>query len=182
MNKLIAHSSKLKVKTKNLKFFVLSFSFACLLQAGVLLFAPCTSYAQPISSTDLINNAKFYEAKTLVYQGEVIGDVMVRSNYAWINVNDGASAIGIWVSTSLAKEIAYTGSYKSRGDVVEITGVFHRACPEHGGDLDIHAQAMRKIGAGRIIQEKLNTGKKNFAIVLLGILGFVWILTLLKRR
>ncbi len=154
--------------------------FLALYAIRYTLYATC--YAQPISSTELINNAKQYDDKAVVYKGEVIGDVMRRGNYAWINVNDGENAIGIWLPVNLTKEIAYTGSYKSIGDEIEITGVFHRACLEHAGDLDIHAQVMRKIDSGRLIQDKLNTSKRNQTIVLLGILALVWILTLFKHK
>ncbi len=139
-------------------------------------------YAQPASSTGLINNAKQYDGKIVAYEGEVIGDVMVRGEYAWINVNDGQNAIGIWINKSLTKDILYTGSYKSKGDWVEVTGTFQRACIQHGGDLDIHAQAIRKLKAGRETLERLNISKRNQAFVLLGILCLVWILRLLKRK
>jgi hypothetical protein len=169
-------SAKCKVKTQIFKFLVFSFGFV----PFVLNFT--LSYAQPISSTEMINNAKLYDGKIVTYEGEVIGDIMGRGDYAWMNVNDGKNAIGIWVKASLARDISYTGSYKSIGDVVEINGVFNRACPEHGGDLDIHAISLRKIATGRFIQERLNQGKKGFSIILLGILCIVWILTLLKRK
>jgi hypothetical protein len=139
-------------------------------------------FAQSISSTELINNAKFYDGKIVVYAGEVIGDVMVRGEYAWININDGENALGIWVNKNLAKDIIYAGSYKSKGDWVEVTGVFQRACPQHGGDLDIHAQATRKINSGRGISERLNPAKKNLALILLGVLSLVWILRRLKHK
>jgi hypothetical protein len=139
-------------------------------------------FAQPVSSDELINNAKQYDGKTVVYEGEVIGDIMRRGDYAWVNVNDGQNAIGIWLNISLAKDIIYTGSYKSVGDAVEVTGTFNRACVEHGGDLDIHAQTIRKISSGRIIQERLNLSKRNLVIVLLGISCLIWILSLLKHK
>lgn len=139
-------------------------------------------FAQALSSTELINNAKQYDGKSVVYEGEVIGDIMKRGDFAWMNINDGRNAIGIWVNASLVKDISYTGSYKSVGDRVEVTGVFNRACPEHGGDLDIHSQAIRKTAPGRQVQERLNPGKRNLVIVLLGILCLIWILSLLKRR
>ena len=142
--------------------------------------SPC--YAQTISSTDLINHAREYDGKTVVYTGEVIGDIMKRGEFAWLNVNDGVNAIGIWASSSQIKDLAVTGGYKRIGDEVEITGVFHRACPEHGGDLDIHAQALRKLAFGRRLQEHPNINEIRFAIILLGILGAVWILTLLGKK
>ncbi|MDD2690051.1 MAG: DNA-binding protein [Candidatus Omnitrophica bacterium] len=139
-------------------------------------------FAQALSSTELINNAKQLDGRTVVYEGEVIGDIMVRGNYAWLNVNDADNAIGIWMNAALIKDIVYSGSYKSAGDIVEIVGVFHRACPEHGGDLDIHAQGLRKISSGKLFKEKLNLGKRNYALVLFAILGLIWILTLLKHK
>lgn len=139
-------------------------------------------FAQPITSNELINKAKDYDGKTVAYEGEVIGDIMKRKDFVWINVNDGENAIGIWSNAALVKDIVYTGSYKSAGDRIEVTGVFHQACIEHGGDLDIHASALRKTRAGRIIKEKLNPQKMELVILLLGILGLTWISSLLKRK
>jgi len=125
-------------------------------------------YAQPISSSDLINNAKQYDGKTVVYAGEVIGDIMPRGEFAWVNVNDNENAIGIWIDADLTKDLLYTGSYKSKGDWIEVTGVFHRACLEHGGDLDIHAQKLTKISQGRFISEEVPINKKKLSIYLSG--------------
>jgi len=144
------------------------------------LFSVC--YAQPLSSTELINNAKQLDGKIITYKGEVIGEVMKRADFAWVNVNDGINAVGIWIPFSLAREITYTGSYKAKGDIIEVSGVFHRACPEHGGDLDIHAQTLRKIDSGRFTRERLNPAKRNQALILLGVLFLVWILTLFLRK
>jgi len=119
-------------------------------------FLAAFGYAQSVSSTELINNAKNYNGNTVVYEGEVIGDIMVRGEYAWINVNDGKNAIGIWIKKELIKDILYTGNYKAKGDSVEITGKFNRSCPEHGGDLDIHGQSLNKISPGNKIFHAVN--------------------------
>jgi len=157
-----------------------------MLKRAILLISFCLvfhlSYAQPISSSQLINSAKELDGKIVTYQGEVIGDVMKRADFAWVNVHDGINAIGIWVSYSLAREIIYTGSYKAKGDIIEVFGIFHRACPEHGGDLDIHAETLRKIDSGRFLRERLNPAKGNQALILLGVLFLVWILTLFLRK
>ena len=121
-------------------------------------------YAQLTSSIELINNAKNYNGNTVVYKGEVIGDIMVRGEYAWINVNDGKNAIGIWVKKELIKDILYTGSYKAKGDLIEITGKFNRACMEHGGDLDIHAHYLTKVTSGNAVSYAANTKKINLAV------------------
>ena len=164
----------------------ISFNVKCVMCNVFLLFTLhftlYTAYAQPISSTEFIKNAKFYDGKLVVYEGEVIGDVMKRGENAWINVNDGTNAVGVWIKASFIKDINYTGSYKSSGDRVEVVGVFNRSCIEHGGDLDIHAQSLRKINSGRLKAQRLNPDKRSEVFILLGVLISVWILSLLKRK
>lgn len=140
------------------------------------------AFAQSLSSSELINNAQGYDGKLITYSGEVVGDVMVRGNFAWVNLNDGVNALGIWMPAEAAKEIKFTGNYKFRGDHLEMVGVFHRACLEHGGDLDIHAQSWRKTVSGRVIKEKLNYDKVNLGFILAGVLLLTWILTLFKHK
>lgn len=155
-------------------------AFFIFLTAYSLRLTAC--FAQTLSSTELINNAKLYDGKIVSYEGEVIGDVMVRKENAWANINDGVNAIGVWINASLVKNITYEGSYKSIGDRVEVSGIFHRACLEHGGDLDIHALTLRKVNLGRLKQERVNPDKRNQAFILFGVLISVWILSLLKRK
>ncbi len=155
-SKIKNQKSKIQCKSQNFTFWLLAFGFwFCLLPS---------CYAQPVSSKELINNARQYDGKTVVYQGETIGDIMVRGEYAWINVNDGENAIGIWVNKKTAGDIRYTGTYKTKGDLVEISGIFNRSCKEHGGDLDIHASSLQIIKEGFSINEQLSCGKARLAI------------------
>jgi len=147
-----------------------------------LCFSCGLSFAQPVSSTELINKAKDYDNQTVVYSGEVVGDVMARGEFGWANAFDGVNAIGIWVTKDMAKGINFTGSFKSHGDVIEIEGVFHRACIEHGGDLDIHAVSLRKIKDGSVVREIADKQKRITALILLGVLCLVLIWTQLKIK
>lgn len=149
---------------------------------GILFLIFSSASAQGVPSGELVNKAKFYDGKVIAFKGEVIGEVMQRGNFAWVNIRDEENAIGAWVPLALAREIVYVGSYKAKGDIVEVTGIFNRACPEHGGDLDIHAQTLRKLDSGRAIRDKLNPAKVNQALILLGVLFSVWILTLFLRK
>jgi len=149
---------------------------------NILACSQAVVFAQGLSSADLINNAKEYDSKPVTYIGEVVGDVMLRGEFAWVNIHDGNNALGVWMSAALAKEIKFTGSYKTRGDTLEIVGIFHRACLDHGGDLDIHAQALRKLGEGRVINQRLNLDKKNLSLILFGALFLIWILSLFRRK
>ena len=157
-------------------------TISCLLAAiGIVFFLSAAGFAQAVSSDELIKNAKDYDGKSVLYAGEVIGEVMARGKYAWINVNDGKNAIGIWADKDLTKDILFTGNYKTRGDQVEIAGIFQRSCLEHGGDLDIHAKAVRKITAGAPVLESLNTAKTRNIFILAGVLILAWILSRLSR-
>ena len=144
-----------------------------------VLCVPYPAFSQSISSAELINNAKQYDGKLVVYEGEVIGDVMVRGEYAWVNVNDEKNAIGIWIKKDLVKDIFYTGSYKAKGDRIEITGKFNRVCVEHGGDLDIHAQSIIKLSSGSKISHAVTTKDINLA---LGLSCMVLLVYLLRAR
>lgn len=149
-----------------------------------VFFALCCSqgYAQPVSGAHLIDNAERYDGHSVIYSGEVIGDIMVRGEYAWVNVHDGQQAIGIWLPKNMAEKILYTGSYKAKGDWVEIGGIFHRVCEEHAGELDIHASSLKKIHSGYFVARVFNRRRMNKAWVLLAILGCIWILRHLIKK
>jgi len=152
------------MKVKSFFFFVI----LCLVSIN----SSSNCYAQTSTSLDLLNNAKQYDGKTISYKGEVIGDVMIRGNYAWLHVNDGTIAIGIWAPKTLIEDIRYAGDYHKKGDIVEVTGTFHRSCSEHGGDLDIHASEIKKVISGSpviqpISRKKVYIGVYSLMLVLL---------------
>ncbi|MCX5704505.1 MAG: DNA-binding protein, partial [Candidatus Omnitrophica bacterium] len=90
----------------------------------VLVVFSYNCYAQTSTSLDLLNNAKQYDGKAINYKVEVIGDVMICGDYAWLHVNDGTIAVGIWASKTMIQDIRYAGDYHKKGDIVEISGTF----------------------------------------------------------
>jgi hypothetical protein len=108
---------------------------------------PMTTYAK-VGSNDLIEQGKKYDQSMVVYEGEAIREAMIRGNHGWINVSDGNNAIGIWTKKEDLLRIKHYGSYQSTGDVIRVTGIFHRSCPEHGGDMDIHAKSLQVVKTG----------------------------------
>lgn len=168
---------KLKTHLKNVKIFIF---LVCVFSICFLVFN--FAEAKPISSSELIEHAKDYDGKIVSFQGEAIGDIMKRGNFAWINVNDGQNAIGIWLPLALTREINYTGGYKSVGDTVLIKGKFQRACTTHGGDLDVHADSLLIIKEGNSVAENINTQKFKSAVGFLGVVLCFGILRLLKRK
>nr|WP_319488538.1 hypothetical protein [uncultured Caproiciproducens sp.] len=103
----------------------------------------------------LIENAKALDGKEVTVQGEAIGEPLPRGEYCWININDGTNAIGIWMKASDAQKITLFGNYKNKGDVIRVTGIFNRACTEHGGEADIHNNTMFIVQKGIPVKEQI---------------------------
>ena len=139
-----------------------------LVLALILLLAPTVALAENelINSNDLIDHAKDYDNQTVLYEGEVLGDILYRGDFAWVAVSDGSNTIGCYVSAAQAKQISVVGGYGKRGDRVRVNGVFHRACAEHGGDMDIHANSVTVLSAGERVQVPLNQLVSILAIAL----------------
>ncbi|MFA6940650.1 MAG: hypothetical protein WCQ54_06650 [Clostridiaceae bacterium] len=108
---------------------------------------------------DLIENGKSLDGKTLTIEGEAIGEIMKRGDYSWINISDGSNAIGVWGENSVINRITTLGNYKQKGDIVKIQGEFHRACSEHGGDMDIHIKNLSVIEKGRKVSHPIDYSK-----------------------
>ncbi|WPX09075.1 hypothetical protein [Anaerocellum danielii] len=125
-----------------------------------------TAFAKPIDSNTLINNAFKYDGKMVEFQGEAIGEIMKRGDFAWVNIHDGQNAIGIFMRYEDAKKIRYLGRYRVKGDIVYVKGTFNRACKEHGGDLDIHAQKVEIVKRGYKVDERVDKAR---AVVGIGI-------------
>ena len=107
---------------------------------------------------------------------------MARGEHFWINVNDGENAIGIWAAKNFLGAISFTSSYTSRGDWLEIKGVFNRACKLHGGDLDIHAIQVIKLRDGRSFSHQLVQRKQTLVAGLSGVFICLLILSLLQKK
>jgi len=129
------------------KIFSFAFFAICILLS--------TSAVGAESGKTLVENSANFDGKTVVLRGEVIG-VMERGDFAWVNVLDGEVAIGVWVRNEDARKISFVGDYRHVGDLVEVVGTFHMACPEHGGDLDIHADKFTVLTVGRGLDRPLN--------------------------
>ncbi|MGE5508977.1 MAG: hypothetical protein ACM3RP_10920 [Chitinophagales bacterium] len=118
-------------------------------------------------SSELIEHPERWDGQPLTFRGEVIGDIMRRGDRAVVNVNDGTYAIGIWLPVRAADELRFAGRSGVKGDTVEVRGTYHRACREHGGDPDIHAESLTVTKFGGPVPEPLHAGRAWLAVGLL---------------
>jgi len=129
----------------------------------LLVFLASGAYAEALSSRELIENAKALDGKTVQYRGEAVTAILNRGEHSWVNLNDGGNAIGIWCKSPSLASIKFIGDYKNKGDILEVEGVFHRACPAHNGELDIHADSVRVVKPGFAVSERTERRKLNLA-------------------
>jgi len=112
-----------------------------------IFFLLVTPLVNAESGKALIENSAYFDGTIVTFRGEVIG-VITRGDYAWVNILDNGVAIGVWCRAGDARKVSVVGDYRHIGDNVELVGTFHMACPEHGGDLDIHADSFTVVAAG----------------------------------
>lgn len=156
-----------------------------------LFAAPAAFANETVTIEELVSDMKKYDGKEVTIEGEAIGDVMVRGEYAWITVNDDAYSkrsleeggdfagysnigIGVWVPKQYAESINLAGGYKVAGDHLRVTGIFNRACHEHGGDTDIHADSLEVTRSGHEIPHGFQYGKLLAVIILACAIAFLW--------
>ncbi len=127
---------------------------------------PAIALGENVGSNELIEQAKDFDGQEIVFSGEVIGDILDARDHVWLNVSDGSNAIGIWADRNLAGDIQVPGRYAQHGDTVQVTGVFYRACPEHGGDFDIHAKSVTLVQPGYPVSHDVTQWKRWLAVLL----------------
>ena len=131
-----------------------------------LLVVSCVAHAETVSSSELIEKAKALDGKTVTYKGEAVTAILNRGEYSWVNAHDGANTIGVWSKTSALEAVKYIGDYKHKGDVLEVEGVFNRACPIHGGEMDIHSNVIKVTEKGYALTERMDSAKIILSAIL----------------
>ncbi|MFH1097286.1 MAG: DNA-binding protein [Candidatus Desantisbacteria bacterium] len=134
----------------------------------LMLSVPC--YCE--TSGELVTKCREYDRKTVTIEGEVVGEVARRGEFAWLNISDGNYGIGVFAPTPMIPAINHTGNYVSKGAVVSVVGTFHRACSEHGGGLDIHATTIKLVSPGYFFQHPIQPDSVR-AVLFLGLIAII---------
>ncbi|HHV79110.1 MAG TPA: DNA-binding protein [Firmicutes bacterium] len=117
-----------------------------------------------LQAKELVEKASRYDGQVVEIAGEAIGDLMQRDGEAWVNILDGSYAIGVRLEPAQARAIRTLGGYRVVGDQVKVRGTFHRACPAHGGDLDIHADTVEITRPGTSVPDPIDPRKAALAL------------------
>ncbi len=158
-----------------------------------------TAPALAVDSATLFKQSKRYDGKTIAFTGEVIGNVMKRSDGVWVNVNDGPYSrqgrirslegfnrgLSVLLPLGTADVIKRTGDYNNRGDLIEVRGIFREASPDHGGDMMILATSVRVVKPGFTLPHPISARKLSLAVFWFAAaitLAFLWKWRLSRMR
>ncbi len=120
------------------------------------------SFIYETSISDLAEATSYYDNKTVVIEGEVIGDkVNDESNddYCWITLTSldmETHTVNVYVKKSDTSQIDTFGRYNSKGTTLRIKGVFHLCCNEHAGISCLHADNIEVTQLGSINKDEIN--------------------------
>lgn len=135
-----------------------------------------------VTINDLIKDSHLYDQKPIVIEAEVILEVLERGDFAWINVNDGTNAIGVYLPIEMTQELTFFGDHSHIGDTVLIEGVFYRNCDEHGGEIDIHATKLTIIKEGYKVEQEVSVWKFAIAFISFSLSLIVLLIYRNKRK
>lgn len=149
----------------------------------VVWFSLVPAVAWAVDSSTLIDKSDLFDGRTVTYRGEVIGDVMVRSDGVWLNINDDSYSRqgerfhlagynrgqSVLAPKTAAKTVKYAGNYVQRGDIVEVTGIFHKAASKHGGEMMIEAKSVTLVKRGFPLTHRISRRRAVLAVVWMSI-------------
>ena len=127
---------------------------------------PRVDVAPRIGAAEAIERSRELDGKIVEFEGEAFGEAMRRGDHSWVNLYDEGTAIGIWIGNAELPPGLSLGSYERTGDRLLVAGVLYRACPEHGGDLDIHAERVSLVRAGARTPHPVDPRRLAAAIIL----------------
>ena len=149
----------------------------------------------PVSSTELIECPSLFDGRVVRYEGEAVGEVLLRPGRAWVHINDdlyarqlgpvaehrtvagGNSGMAISMPRDDAVKVL-PGSFRRVGTGVAVVGTFLRADPEDGGSPAIVATDVEIVREPRTIEQKVSVVR---VIVAAAMAAVVLALLLLRR-
>lgn len=137
-----------------------------------------------VISTEVVECPTNFDRHHVEFVGEVVGDVLRRSDGAWVLMNDdvyalergplqnhqhyggGNTGLAVWLPGQLADIPDEPGRYGIRGDILRVTGVLFRTDPADGGGLTIRARHAEVLAEAERIGPPFDTAQAIVAGIL----------------
>jgi len=141
----------------------------------IFLFSAVLYSSEKVKIKELYENSEFYNGKSIVIEGEAIGEKMGKGDEIWVNIKDEFEdfAIGVVMSKIDSEKIENFGRYRIKGDIVRVEGIYNVNCIKHPGERDIHAIKVEVIKKGERYNEELSLKKIYLSFILLFITVFL---------
>lgn len=141
----------------------------------ILFFSTILYPSEKIKIRQLYEKSERYNGKSVIVEGEAIGEKMGRGDEIWVNIKDEFEdfAIGIVMSRSDSEKIKNFGRYRVKGDILKIEGIYNVNCTKHQGERDIHAIKVEIVKEGEKYNEELSFKKIILCFILLIITSFL---------
>lgn len=140
---------------------------------------------QFVRSNELYDCPQQFDGRRVRYRGEVVGAILRRADGAWVQLNDdvyadalgplpahrdfrgGNAGVGVFVSHQVADAIDAIGGPGERGDILEISGVFHRVDPATAEVAIIRSSEASVSAAGEPLVDPALADRRAAAILFL---------------
>lgn len=162
--------------------------------------APEGRPATDVSSSELYDCPTVWDGRRVRFTGEVVGGVLQRGQEAWLQVNDdvysgepgplpfhrdfrgGNGGVGVLVPIGLIERIEHVGGPGRRGDLVTVSGEFHRVDPQSNEVAIIRARVLEVVRPGQAVTQPVEPRRVAVATVLSGLAAALVVLQWRVRR
>ena len=90
------------------------------------------------------------DGSSVRFEGEVVGEALgAGDGQVWVAVNNSSGqSISVLLDAEQAALVENYGDHETTGSTLQVTGLYHVACDEHDGGLDVHATSVVVLDAG----------------------------------
>lgn len=135
-----------------------------------------------VTSNNLYDCPQFHDGQRVRYRGEVVGALLHRDIGVWAQLNDdvyaellgplpahrdyrgGNAGVGVLLPAQASQQITFIGGPQTRGDILEVEGVFNRVDPS-GEVAVIRADTARLVADGEPSPDPVLTDRRIAAVL-----------------
>jgi hypothetical protein len=167
--------------------------------ADAPVLGPRATPPMTVTSGDLVDCPAYHDGHLVRYRGEIVGAIMIRGSFAWIQVNDdiyadagplpthaeflgGNAGVGVLLPVSATRVIERIGGPHTQGDVVEVVGRFQRIDDETREVAVIRASTLEVVQPGTDVWLPIQTDRLVAALLLVPLAGSAVTLQIIARR
>lgn len=93
----------------------------------------------------LIEEAKVRDGKSYLISGELVGEPLKAYGGGWwLNIVEEGNPCAVFIPLPVSFPVRSLigGNHRMTGHRLQVSGTLRRICPNHGGDLDFHADRL----------------------------------------